>query len=76
MLPSIVYFSSLCNVDGDRHEFVWCWLCRVVGGNAVGNGYWYSMSPASSAGGVLWAAPCAATDAAKILVEMQALVCL
>jgi hypothetical protein len=46
---------------------------RVVGGNAVGNGYWYSMG-ADGEGEVTWAAPCSAADAATIQAEMQALV--
>ena len=46
---------------------------RVVGGNAIGNGYWYSMG-ADGEGEVTWAAPCSAADAATIQAEMQALV--
>lgn len=47
---------------------------RVIGGNAIGNGYWYSMSPEGSDGDVGWAAPSSAAEAASIRAEMQALV--
>lgn len=47
---------------------------RVVGGNAIGNGYWYSMGADGDEGEVPWAAPCSAADAVAIQAEMQALV--
>ncbi len=47
---------------------------RVVGGNAIGNGYWYSMGADGDEGEVPWAASCSAADAAAIQAEMQALV--
>ena len=47
---------------------------RVVGGNAIGNGYWYTLSPQDGQSGAPWGAPCSPADAAKILAEMQALI--
>lgn len=50
-------------------------LSRIAGGNAIGNGYWYSMSPEGAEGQVEWALRCDEAEAAKISAEMQALVC-
>ena len=47
---------------------------RLVGGNAIGNGYWYTLSPQDGQSGAPWGAPCSPADAAKILAEMQALI--
>jgi hypothetical protein len=47
---------------------------RVMGGNAIGNGYWYSMAPEGNEGEQVWAAPCSASDAAKIVSDMQSLI--
>jgi hypothetical protein len=47
---------------------------RVVGGNAIGNGYWYTLAPEGAEGAVEWGTPCSAADAAVILAEMQSIV--